>query len=281
MQTVTTVAALRKQISVWKKDSQQIVFVPTMGNLHAGHLALVKHARKHGDKVVVSIFVNALQFDKEDDLISYPRTPEQDLLALQNESVDMVLMPEHKEVYADEYKVDLSDFSEPLVTQLCGLYRPGFFEGIVKVVSRLLNIVEPDKVVFGEKDYQQLIIIKRLIEKLALPIQVLQVPTHREASGLALSSRNAYLSKEEHEKASGLYKTLLDVKKQLEVGEKMLCDIEKMAMERLEFLGFRPDYIAIRDGDTLGEASYTTEFIVILAAAWLGSARLIDNILLP
>jgi len=281
MLTVTKVAALREQVTAWKNDNQRIAFVPTMGNLHAGHLALVKHARKGADKVVVSIFVNALQFDRDDDLQAYPRTPKQDLLSLQEESADVVFMPEHEEIYANEYKVDLTGFNHPLLTQLCGSFRPGFFEGIVEVVSHLFNIVKPHTVVFGEKDYQQLIIIKDLIEYLALPIQLEQVPTQREISGLALSSRNAYLNKGERKQAAELYKVLLDLKKQLEAGEKSFQEIEAMGMERLKQAGFRADYMAIRDGANLEQADYDAESIVILVAAWLGNARLIDNVLLP
>ena len=281
MHIVTTVAVLDKQISAWRKDRQRIAFVPTMGNLHAGHLALVKHAKKCGDKVVVSIFVNSLQFDRDEDLRTYPRTPEQDLLALEKEQVDIAFMPEHEEIYAEQYKVDLTGFNSPLLTQLCGSYRPGFFEGIIEVVSRLFTIVKPQTVVFGEKDYQQLIIVKQLVEYLQLPIQVEQVPTQREASGLALSSRNAYLNETERKQAAVLYKTLLALKEQIEEGAMPLQDIETMGIENLKQAGFRPDYIAIRDGFSMGEASYSTEFIVILAAAWLGNARLIDNVLLP
>lgn len=281
MQIVTTVAALSKQISAWKEDKQRIAFVPTMGNLHAGHLALVKHAMKCGDKTVVSIFVNALQFDRDEDLQAYPRTPEQDLLALKKEKVDIIFMPEHKEIYADEHKVDLVSFNNPLLTQLCGSFRPGFFEGIVEVVSRFFKIVQPDVVVFGEKDYQQLIIIKHLVAYLALPIEIEQVPTYREVDGLALSSRNAYLDDAERRQACELYKILLALKEQIEKGAEPFLNIEAMGIQRLKQAGFRPDYVAIRDGLNMAQASYATEFIVILAAAWLGKARLIDNILLP
>ncbi|MEJ2116270.1 MAG: pantoate--beta-alanine ligase, partial [Gammaproteobacteria bacterium] len=194
MQTVTTVAELRQQIDTWKNQGNTIVFVPTMGNLHAGHLALVKHAHNCGDKVVCSIFVNALQFDRSEDLKAYPRTPEQDLAALRSKNVDLVFMPEHNDVYSEEQKSPLDIPKYPLNEQLCGKYRPGFFDGIVEVVARHFNIVTPDVAVFGEKDYQQLIIIKQLVEDMGYPIQIEQVPTKREEDGLAYSSRNSYLN---------------------------------------------------------------------------------------
>jgi len=280
MQTVTTVAELRQQINMWKSQGNKIVLVPTMGNLHAGHLKLMKHAHHCGDKVVCSIFVNALQFDRSEDLKTYPRTPEQDLAALQDENVDLVFMPEHEEVYAEEHQPQQDIPKHSLNEQLCGEYRPGFFDGIVEVVARLFHIIRPDVAVFGEKDYQQLIIIKRLVQDLGFPIEIEQVPTQREEDGLAYSSRNSYLNVEERAKAKHIFATLLDVKNQIESGSKDISAIEKQAMDRLSQAGFRPDYVAIRDAKDLDPASYSTEFIVVLVAAWLGQARLIDNILL-
>ena len=280
MQTVTTVAALRQQISACKDNGEKIILVPTMGNLHAGHLALVNHAREYGGKVFCSIFVNALQFDSQEDLQTYPRTPQQDLAALQNAKVDLVFMPEHEEIYSEQYKIKVKVPENTLHQKFCGKFRPGFFAGIVEVVTRLFNIVSPDVAVFGEKDYQQLIIIKQLVKDLDLSIQIEQVATQREGDGLALSSRNSYLSDIERKLAPELYAVLLDLKKHLEDGYQDFAALEKQAMERLTRLGFHPDYVAIRNASNLEEACYGIDFIVILAAAWLGKARLIDNVLL-
>ena len=279
MQTVATVAALRRQISVWKDQGERTVLVPTMGNLHAGHLALVRHAGTCGSKVVCSIFVNTLQFDREEDLAAYPRTPHEDLDALQRANADLVFMPEHEEVYSERHRVQKSVPENPLHYQLCGKFRPGFFDGIVEVVTRLFHMADPDVAVFGEKDYQQLVIIKQLVKDLGLAIQIEQVPTQREDDGLACSSRNVYLSDAERALAPQLYAELVYVKQQIEEGVRTHALLESRAAKRLKQAGFRPDYVAIRNANTLGDVRYETDFIAILAAAWLGEARLIDNIL--
>jgi pantoate--beta-alanine ligase len=280
MQVVTTVAELRQLISGWKSQDEKIVFVPTMGNLHAGHLALMQHAHSCGDKVVCSIFVNALQFDRSEDLQAYPRTPEQDLVALEKEHVDVVFMPDHEEVYAEKNKPKQKIPKHSLNQQLCGEYRPGFFDGIVEVVARLFHIVCPDVAIFGEKDYQQLIIIQRLVKDMGFPIHVEPVRTQREKDGLAYSSRNSYLTTQERSIAKQLYATLLEIKAQIESGSKDFIAIEKWAMGQLSLAGFQPDYVAIRNARNLEPATYATDFIAVLAAAWLGKARLIDNLLL-
>ena len=280
MQVVTTVAELRQQINAWKDQSNKVVLVPTMGNLHAGHLTLIKQAHTFGDKVVCTIFVNALQFDRNEDLKAYPRTPEQDLTALQEEGVDLVFMPEHEEVYAQENQLSQEIPRRELNQQLCGEYRPGFFDGIVEVVARLFYMVNPDVAVFGEKDYQQLVIIKHLVKDLNLPIQIESVATQRETDGLAYSSRNSYLSKEERTNAKQLYDVLQEAKAQIEAGSVEYEVIEKQAMQQLTAAGFRPDYVAVRNARDLEPVAYDTDFIVILAAAWLGGTRLIDNLLL-
>ncbi|QMU62579.1 MAG: pantoate--beta-alanine ligase [Gammaproteobacteria bacterium] len=281
MQTVTTVAELRQHINKWKNLGNKVVLVPTMGNLHAGHLTLMKHAHRCGDKVICSIFVNALQFDRSEDLKVYPRTPEQDLAALQVENVDLVFMPEHEEVYAAVHKPQQAIPKYPLNDQLCGKYRPGFFDGIAEVVARLFHMIRPDVAVFGEKDYQQLIIIKRLVQDMSFPILIEQVPTQREEDGLAYSSRNSYLNVNERAQAKQIHEALLEVKTQIESGSQDFAEIEKQAMSHLMKAGFQPDYVAIRNAKDMEPASYSTDFIVILVAAWLGKARLIDNLLLP
>lgn len=280
MQTVTTVAALRQQITAWKLNSEKIIFVPTMGNLHAGHLALINHAKTLSGKVICSIFVNALQFDRDEDLQAYPRTPQQDLAALQNAKVDLVFMPVHQEIYPKHNQIRIDVPYNPLSRQLCGKFRPGFFDGIVNVVTRLFHLVTPDVAIFGEKDYQQLIIIRQLVQDLGLQIKIEQVPTQRDADGLAFSSRNSYLTQAERMLASQLYAMLDDLKNQIEDGNRDFEALEKYGMEQLTKAEFRPDYVAIRNAENLELPRYDTDYIVILAAAWLGKARLIDNILI-
>lgn len=280
MQVVNTVAELRQQVESWKAQGKKISFVPTMGNLHKGHLALVKHAHTCGDKVVCSIFVNALQFDRSEDLQTYPRTPEQDLAALKSEDVELVFMPEHEEVYAEKHRPKQAIPKYSINQELCGEYRPGFFDGIVEVVARLFDMVTPDVAVFGEKDYQQLIIIKLLTKDLELPIKIESVATQREEDGLAYSSRNAYLTTEERAKARHLYAALMNLKTQIESGFHDYEALEQQALGQLSLAGFRPDYVAIRDAADLANPAYATDSIIILAAAWLGKARLIDNLLL-
>ena len=279
MQTVTTVAALRRQISLWQDGTERIVLVPTMGNLHAGHLALVSRAHACGSKVVCSIFVNSLQFDRKEDLATYPRTPCEDLSALQHARVDLVFMPKHDEVYSEQYRVARNIPENPLCRELCGQYRPGFFEGVIAVVARLFHMVEPDVAVFGEKDYQQLLIIKQLVMDLGLGIQIVQVPTQREGDGLACSSRNAYLDPGQRALAPRLYAELASLGEQIRGGVRTYTLLETQAEHRLEQAGFRPEYITIRDGNTLEVARAESDFIAVLAAAWLGRARLIDNLL--
>ena len=280
MKVVTTVAELHECVSEWKSQGENIVLVPTMGNLHAGHMQLVKHARSFGEKLVCSIFVNPLQFDRDEDLHTYPRTPEQDLSALSGVNVDLVFMPKREEVYAKEHQTQYEIPTYSLSQELCGVYRPGFFEGIVEVVARLFAMVNPDVAVFGEKDYQQLIILKRLVKDLDLSTHIESVSTQREHDGLAYSSRNSYLSRDERDKAKYLYATLTTIKTQIEHGFKDYEALENQAIEQLKLSGFRPDYVSIRDAKDLGNPTYTTDSIVVLAAAWLGKARLIDNILL-
>ncbi len=279
MQTVVTVADLRQQISSWKTQGERIVLVPTMGNLHDGHLALVRHAARCGSKIVCTIFVNRLQFDRPEDLAAYPRTPGEDLDALRGENADLVFMPEHDEVYAEQHRVQENLPASPLYQQLCGEFRPGFFEGVAEVVSRLFHMADPDVAVFGEKDYQQLVIIKQLVKDQGLAIQIEPVATQREPDGLAFSSRNAYMNAQERAIAPQLHAELVRVGERIQGGQRTFALMESQAAERLQRAGFRPDYVAIREAETLESAAYEANHMVILAAAWLGKARLIDNIL--
>lgn len=278
MQTVVTAAALRQYIGKWGREHKKIAFVPTMGKLHAGHLALVERAKVCAEKVVCSIFVNPLQFDSEEDLRTYPRTPEQDIRTLQKADVDLVFMPEYEEIYGRGVTVNIPE--NPLRQQLCGAFRPGFFDGVVEVVTRLFHIITPDVAVFGEKDYQQLVIIKQLVRDLELPIQVEQVVTQREADGLAYSSRNVHLSTTERKRSSQLYAALTSIKEQIQHGNREFHYLEKQGMGQLKVTGFRPDYVTIRAAENMEIPDLDTEFLVILAAAWLGKTRLVDNVLL-
>lgn len=278
MQTVVTVADLRRQISSWRTQGERIVLVPTMGNLHDGHLALVRHAARCGGKIVCTIFVNRLQFDRPEDLAAYPRTPREDLEALRRENTDLVFMPEHDEVYAEQHRVRKSLPATPLYRQLCGRFRPGFFEGVAEVVSRLFHMTDPDVAVFGEKDYQQLVIIRQLVKDLGLAIQIEPVATQREPDGLAFSSRNAYLDPQERAMAPQLHAELVRVGERIRRGQRTFALMESQATERLQRAGFRPDYVAVREAETLESAAHETRDMAILAAAWLGKARLIDNI---
>ena len=277
MITVNAVDDLRAQIDTWRRGGN-VAFVPTMGNLHAGHLSLVKEARKIADRVVASIFVNPLQFGAGEDFENYPRTFERDSEMLIEEGTDLLFAPPVEVMYpkpqADQTRVEVPGLSE----LLCGAHRPGHFVGVATVVCKLFNMVQPDIAVFGNKDYQQLMVIRRMVEDLAMPVAIVGVETMREADGLAMSSRNGYLGAQERALAPMLYRTLGDLAVRLGDGEDDFYGLEKEATAELDGAGFRTDYIAIRRAsDLLDPAAEETE-LVILAAAYLGKARLIDNI---
>ena len=277
MITVNAVDDLRAQIDTWRRGGN-VAFVPTMGNLHAGHLSLVKEARKIADRVVASIFVNPLQFGAGEDFENYPRTFERDSEMLIDEGTDLLFAPPVEVMYpkpqADQTRVEVPGLSQ----LLCGACRPGHFVGVATVVCKLFNMVQPDIAVFGNKDYQQLMVIRRMVEDLAMPVTIVGVETMREADGLAMSSRNGYLGAQERALAPMLYRTLSDLAARLGDGEDDFYGLEKQAAAALDGAGFRTDYIAIRRAsDLLDPAAGETE-LVILAAAYLGKARLIDNI---
>lgn len=278
MQNLVTITALRAQIKAWRQQNHTIAFVPTMGNLHQGHLSLVAKAREHADKVLVSIFVNPLQFDDKADLSAYPRTLDADIQQLTTIECDAVFTPTSELMYPEGMKMQTKVFVPGMDDKLCGKARPGHFDGVATVVTKLLNMVQADVAVFGEKDYQQLLLIKKMVRELNLPVEIIAAPTYREKSGLAMSSRNQYLTADQHKHASSLYQTLLDVSKQLSEGERNFALVAKKAMERLKALGFEPDYVDIRRADNLEAANDTDISLRILAAARLGNARLIDNI---
>jgi pantoate--beta-alanine ligase len=251
-----------------------------MGNLHPGHLKLVRHARAIADYVVVSIFVNPTQFGPNEDYATYPRTLEQDSAALEEVDADLLFAPSVEEVYGSD--PDGATFVEVpgLGDILCGEFRPGFFRGVATVVARLFNMVQPDIAVFGEKDYQQLVIIRRMVRDLCMPITVKGVETEREADGLALSSRNGYLNAGERARAPQLYRILSEVRVAVDSGVRDYIALERNAMVALANAGFRPDYVSIRRQADLASPGPDDVELVVLAAATLGSARLIDNVLI-
>ncbi len=277
MLVVNNPAALREQIGQWHREGRAIAFVPTMGNLHQGHLTLVEEARRHGDKVVVSIFVNPLQFDKAEDLANYPRTLEQDCAALEAAGVDLVFTPTPEIMYpqglASQTFVEVPGISNLLE----GALRPGHFRGVSTVVTKLFNLVQPNVACFGEKDYQQLALIRKMVADMAMPIEIVGVPTVRAEDGLALSSRNGYLTAAERAIAPELARTMNWIAGQIEAGNSHLPSLVAQASQRLDNAGFRTDAIDIVDADTLESASAESQRLVILMAAYLGKARLIDN----
>jgi len=266
---------LRTIIRGWRSQGERIVLVPTMGNLHQGHLALVDEAKRRADRVVVSIYVNPLQFDRQDDLANYPRTLDADRRALESRGVHLLFLPNTELLYPfgleQSTRVEVPELGEMLE----GAARPGHFMGVATVVSKLFNLVQPDDAVFGEKDYQQLILIQRLVADLHLPVRIHGVPVVREADGLACSSRNSRLGVAERARAPVLYKVLLKAARLLEETAPPAA-VEAAASERLERQGFRVEYVTVRRAADLAAADEQDEDLVILAAAWLGAVRLID-----
>jgi pantoate--beta-alanine ligase len=278
MRTYESAAELRAAVERWKEAGETVAFVPTMGNLHGGHLALVDLARDRSDRLVVSIFVNPLQFGPEEDFAAYPRTEEEDRGLLLGAGVDALFLPSVAEIYPRGE--DQATFVEvPGVSDiLCGAFRPGHFRGVATVVAKLFNLVDPHLAVFGAKDYQQLVVIKRMAEDLCFPLEIVACPTGREDDGLAMSSRNRYLTAAERRIAPALHATLAQARARIEDGARDYAAICDEAIERLVELGFRPDYFEVRDAITLAPPTAETSQVVVLAAAWLGRARLIDNL---
>lgn len=280
MQTLHTISELRTRIASWRNAGEYIALVPTMGNLHAGHLALVEYASRIADRVVVSIFVNPLQFGEGEDFDAYPRTLEADSRQLISYDVSAIFAPSEREMYP-RGRGGVTRVLVPGITDiLCGAARPGHFDGVATVVTKLFNITQPNVAVFGEKDYQQLLVIRRLSADLNLPVEVRAVPTVREADGLAMSSRNAYLSTEERARAPGLHQTLAGVRDAVRAGRRDFSALQAEAMQRLEREGFSPEYVSVRRAADLGEPAGLDEALVVLGAARLGKARLIDNLLI-
>lgn len=270
--------SLRSTIAGWKRQGQRIALVPTMGNLHDGHLSLLQHARTLAERTVVSIFVNPIQFGQGEDYQRYPSTLETDRVKLEEAGLDLLFAPDLKQLYPGGTDEDTRVTVPGLSSILCGRFRPGHFSGVATVVTKLFINIQPDVALFGEKDYQQLLVIRRLVHDLCLPVTITGMPIIREADGLAMSSRNAYLTAEQRRQASVLYQTLTAAAAAVQQGEKDLAAIEQEGVARLEQAGFRPEYFSIRRGADLAEPGSGDRDLRILAAAWLGEARLIDNI---
>ncbi len=273
MQLYHTVAELRTALS----GQKNIAFVPTMGNLHAGHISLLDLAKQHGDPVVASIFVNPLQFGAGEDFERYPHTLDADFEKLATAGCDIVFAPEVTEVYPVPQTFTARP-PDSLTQDLCGAFRPGHFTGVATVVLKLFNLVQPKTAVFGKKDFQQLLVIRELVRQFNLPIEILAGDTLREASGLAMSSRNAYLSEPERIQAAQLQSQLAAIVTAIQAGERDFEALCTTASRQLKMAGWRVDYVALRDATTLQVPTSGSTRLVVLGAAWLGSTRLIDNI---
>jgi pantoate--beta-alanine ligase len=276
--TLKEPSELRHWAGRWRRDDMTVCLVPTMGNLHRGHLALVQRARDLADRVAVSIFVNPLQFGQGEDFDRYPRTLERDLSLLEAEGVHLVFTPGVDALYprpaAEQTRVEVPGLSDIL----CGASRPGHFVGVATVVCKLLNLVRPDVAVFGEKDFQQLMVLRRMVEDLNMPVRVAGLPTVREPDGLAMSSRNAYLSEVERRQAPTLFLALQRTAEAVKAGDDDLAALERKAVEQIAAGGLGPDYVSIRRANDLGLPGPVDRDLVVLAAACLGPTRLIDNL---
>ena len=278
MHTIASCAELRQIIQSKKNAELSVAFVPTMGNLHEGHLTLVDAAKQHADYVVASIFVNPMQFGENEDLDAYPRTLSDDSTALKRHGCDLLFAPGAREVYPNGITEETRIEVPSLGRNHCGSSRPGHFVGVATVVAKLFNMVQPDVAIFGQKDFQQLAVIRKMVRDLCMPIEIIGIPTSREPSGLARSSRNGYLSEDEKRTASTLFQVLSRSKQQLEKGDSDFAHIRSEARQVLEAAGFKCDYFNIAHPLTLDSATAKDKELVILAAAWLGRTRLIDNI---
>ncbi|BEO44116.1 pantothenate synthetase [Serratia marcescens] len=274
---IETLPLLRQQIRRWRQEGKRIALVPTMGNLHDGHMTLVDEARARADVVVVSVFVNPMQFDRPDDLARYPRTLQEDSEKLTRRGVDLVFAPAPAAIYPQGLEQQTYVDVPGISTILEGASRPGHFRGVSTIVSKLFNLVQPDLACFGEKDYQQLALIRKMVADMGYDIDIVGVPTVRAKDGLALSSRNGYLTAEERKVAPQLSKIMNALAQQLANGERHVETLLKQTAEQLRAAGFTPDELFIRDADSLQPLTVDSQRAVVLMAAWLGKARLIDN----
>ncbi|QSX40110.1 pantoate--beta-alanine ligase [Shewanella cyperi] len=277
MHTTALIDEIRAQVRAWRARGETVAFVPTMGNLHAGHIHLVNEARKRADHVVASIFVNPMQFGKNEDLDAYPRTLADDQAALTAAGCELLFTPTPEIIYPKG--LDAQTFVEvPGISDvLCGASRPGHFRGVATIVLKLFNIVQPDVALFGRKDFQQLLVIRTMVEDLSLPLEIVGIDTVREASGLAMSSRNGYLTADEKQRAAALKRALDQLASDIQAGM-AVTDACNKANDSLRQAGFTPDYMEVRSARTLAEATDADRELVVLAAAQLGKARLIDNL---
>ena len=277
MLIIETLPLLRQHIRRLRQEGKRIALVPTMGNLHDGHMKLVDEAKARADVVIASIFVNPMQFDRPDDLVRYPRTLQEDCEKLNKRKVDYVFAPAVEEIYPQGLEGQTFVEVPGLSTMLEGASRPGHFRGVSTIVSKLFNLIQPDLACFGEKDFQQLALIRKMVADMGYDIEIVGVPIIRAKDGLALSSRNGYLTAEQRKIAPGLHKVMNSIAEKLIAGNRELQEIIAIAEQELNEKGFRADDIQIRDADTLLELTDASQRAVILMAAWLGQARLIDN----
>lgn len=278
MQIFHHIASLRQELAAQRKQGKRIGFVPTMGNLHDAHLALVEQAHEHADVVVASIFVNRLQFGLNEDWDKYPRTLEADITKLRSVGCHHLFCPEEQEIYPNGMDTQTRVIVPTMANILCGASRPGHFEGVTTVVTKLFNIVQPDVAVFGLKDYQQLAIIRRMVQDLCTPVEIIASAIVRESDGLAMSSRNGYLTPDERPRVNCLYRGLSWVAEQIRAGERDFTSLELEAKRHIEAAGFRPDYVTVSNSRTLEPAAHDDRQITILGAMYTQSARLIDNV---
>ena len=278
MKVFHTVSGLRDDLNKDRRQGLRIGFVPTMGNLHQGHLALIKQARETNDIVVCSIFDNALQFGLNEDWDKYPRTYQSDCDKLRESGCDYLFHPDDIEMYPNGLDTQSRVICPTMTDVLCGASRPGHFEGVTTVVSKLFNIVQPDEAIFGIKDYQQLAVIKRMTEDLCLPVKIIAAPIHREADGLAMSSRNSYINEDERPKVKVLKQALELIAEQIKADNLEFTQLEMEAKKRIESEGFKADYVTISNSKTLEPAAVDDREITVLGAMYTDSARLIDNI---
>ncbi|EIL1352103.1 pantoate--beta-alanine ligase [Salmonella enterica subsp. enterica serovar Enteritidis] len=277
MLIIETLPLLRQHIRRLRQEGKRVALVPTMGNLHDGHMKLVDEAKARADVVIASIFVNPMQFDRPDDLVRYPRTLQEDCEKLNKRKVDYVFAPAVEEIYPQGLEDQTFVEVPGLSTMLEGASRPGHFRGVSTIVSKLFNLIQPDIACFGEKDFQQLALIRKMVADMGYDIEIVGVPIIRAKDGLALSSRNGYLTAEQRKIAPVLHKVMNSIAEKLIAGNRELQEIIAIAEQELNEKGFRADDIQIRDADTLLELTEASKRAVILAAAWLGQARLIDN----
>ena len=278
MRIFHTVSGLRDALTVHRREGLRIGFIPTMGNLHQGHLALVEQARQSCDILVCSIFVNALQFGLNEDWDKYPRTYQVDCDKLTAAGCDYLFHPDDTEMYPNGLDTQSRVICPTMTDVLCGASRPGHFEGVTTVVSKLFNIVQPDEAIFGIKDYQQLAVIRRMVEDLCMPVQITAAPIYREADGLAMSSRNSYITEEERPKVVVLKDSLEWIAQQVREGARNFRQLEVLAIERIAEAGFKTDYITLSNSKTLDPAAEDDLEITVLGAIFTESARLIDNL---